>query len=207
MISNFDNDGSAQANEQASSSDLGFAALDNLKRDRFELLSAYMDGEVTALEKRQVEQWLVEDQNFRCLYGRLRQLRHGLKTMPVPTTSQVSIDETIEAVCKKVDRRPQVLLALVGTAITVLAASLVPPVRVQFANFLKEIPQPPAESLKIDLNTPVLGPESGIAPAALPQSTHVDGENNLELGVHQLVLPVDAATVAMPDGDRSSTAE
>ena len=30
-----------------------------VKRDRFELISAYLDGEVTAAERKQVEEWLV----------------------------------------------------------------------------------------------------------------------------------------------------
>jgi len=31
--------------------------MDMLKRDRFELLSAYLDGEVTAAQRQQVEDW------------------------------------------------------------------------------------------------------------------------------------------------------
>lgn len=36
----------------------------NLHRDRFELLSAYIDHEVTADERRQVEAWINEDPAF-----------------------------------------------------------------------------------------------------------------------------------------------
>jgi len=35
--------------------------MDMEKRDCFELLSAYLDGEVTATERRQVEEWLSTD--------------------------------------------------------------------------------------------------------------------------------------------------
>ncbi|NEQ95848.1 MAG: hypothetical protein F6K30_03800 [Cyanothece sp. SIO2G6] len=205
MISNFDNDGSSNTNDQSAANQRGFASLDNLKRDRFELLSAYMDGEVTALEKRQVEQWLVEDQNFRCLYGRLCKLRRGFKTMPVPVSSQISVDETIAAVCQKVDRRPQMILAAaVGTVITVLAASFVPPIRVQFANWLKEMPQPPAESLEINLNVPISTPES--LSSSEPQSAAMVPDTP-ELGIHSLGVTLDTPIVAIPDGDRPSTAE
>lgn len=202
MISNFDNDGASnQSNGQPASGEHGFAALDNLKRDRFELLSAYMDGEVTAFEKRQVEQWLVNDQDFRCLYSRLCKLRRGLKTMPVPASSQGSVDETIAAVSKKVDRRPKVVLALVGTAITVLAASLVPPVRVQFANFWKEIPQEPEESLKINLNTPYT---PLLAPPGIGDRPDTDVPHRpMDLGEHQLVVWLDAPMVAIPDSGQS----
>jgi anti-sigma factor RsiW len=47
MIDNFDGERSG-------------AALD----ERFELLSAYLDGEVTASERKQVEAWLATDRAF-----------------------------------------------------------------------------------------------------------------------------------------------
>ena len=39
------------------------------QRDRFELLSAYIDGEVTAAERGQIEQWLTTDPEVQCLYA------------------------------------------------------------------------------------------------------------------------------------------
>uniref|UniRef100_A0ACD5GTL5 Anti-sigma factor family protein n=1 Tax=Desertifilum tharense IPPAS B-1220 TaxID=1781255 RepID=A0ACD5GTL5_9CYAN len=50
---------SARWNARNPNSSMG--ALDMLKRDRFELLSAYLDGEVTASERQQVENWLDTD--------------------------------------------------------------------------------------------------------------------------------------------------
>jgi hypothetical protein len=47
--------------------------MDMVKRDRFELLSAYLDGEVTATERKQVEEWLANDASVQCLYARLSQ--------------------------------------------------------------------------------------------------------------------------------------
>lgn len=52
-------------------------AIDMVKRDRFELLSAYLDGELTAAERRQVEELLANDQAVKCLYVRLLKLRQG----------------------------------------------------------------------------------------------------------------------------------
>jgi len=43
--------------------------MDMLKRDRFELLSAYLDGEVTAAQRQQVEDWLGNDPEVQ-LYAR-----------------------------------------------------------------------------------------------------------------------------------------
>lgn len=58
--------------------------MDMVKRDRFELLSAYLDGEVTAAESRQVEEWLTNDISFQRLYHRLLKLRQGIQNCPVP---------------------------------------------------------------------------------------------------------------------------
>ena len=61
--------------------------LDATKRDRFELLSAYLDGEVTSEERQQVLCWLQHDENSRCLYNRLLALRQGMRSQACPTTS------------------------------------------------------------------------------------------------------------------------
>ncbi|MCE9548450.1 MAG: hypothetical protein K8T25_23495 [Planctomycetia bacterium] len=46
------------------------------------LLSAYLDGEVTAAEQQQIERLLVEDAGFRQLHDQLRALRHDLQSLP-----------------------------------------------------------------------------------------------------------------------------
>ncbi|MEH2043214.1 anti-sigma factor family protein [Nostoc sp.] len=71
--------------------------MDMVKRDRFELLSAYLDGEVTATERKQVEEWLANDASVQCLYARLLKLRQGLRTLPVPAAQQ-SPEETVQQV-------------------------------------------------------------------------------------------------------------
>jgi hypothetical protein len=47
-----------------------------------ELISAYLDGELTAEEQSQVEQALVEDARLRRMFEDLRALRNGLQSMP-----------------------------------------------------------------------------------------------------------------------------
>jgi hypothetical protein len=54
--------------------------LDVTKRDRFELLSAYLDGEVTPEERQIVLDWMECDPKARCLYDRLIRIRQGLRT-------------------------------------------------------------------------------------------------------------------------------
>lgn len=73
-------------------------------KDRFEMLSAYLDGEVTATERRQVEEWLTHDPAVRQLHARLLKLRQAFRVMPVPTPSE-PIEETIDHVLAKIDRR------------------------------------------------------------------------------------------------------
>jgi hypothetical protein len=84
--------------------------------DRFELLSAYLDGEVTAAERRQVEKWLVTDESVKCLYARLLKLRQGVRSMPVPT-SQHSPEVTFQQVWKRVSNRYRLGWMFGGAAI------------------------------------------------------------------------------------------
>lgn len=100
--------------------------LDMLKRDRFELLSAYLDSEVTAAERRQVEEWLSTDPAVQRLYARLLKLRQGFRMMPTPAPTQ-SVEQTMEQVFDRVDRRPKltVLLGGAGAAIAALFLGVV----------------------------------------------------------------------------------
>ncbi len=90
-------------------------AMDMVKRDRFELISAYLDGEVSATERKQVEEWLVNDQSAKTLYNRLLKLRQSLRTLPIPE-SQQPIEETVEKVLGKLQRRRLRLAGLFGGA-------------------------------------------------------------------------------------------
>lgn len=92
-----------------------------VQRDRFELLSAYLDGEVTATERRQVEEWLTADPSIQRLYSRLLKLRQGFQSLPVPTPQQ-SVQQTVEKVLERVERRPRLQLLWGGAAIAAAAA-------------------------------------------------------------------------------------
>lgn len=90
-------------------------AMDILKRDRFELLSAYLDGEVTAAERRLIEQWLDNEPEVQRLYVRLLKLRKGLRTLPVP--EQQPVEETIKQVTKRISRGYRQAIIYGGAAI------------------------------------------------------------------------------------------
>lgn len=101
---------SAHWNVRSSNSSMG--AMDMLKRDRFELLSAYLDGEVTASERQQVEKWLDTDPAIQGLYQRLLKLRQNFQGMPIPVSQPV--EQTVEQVFARLDRRPKRALILWG---------------------------------------------------------------------------------------------
>ncbi len=141
-------------------------AMDMLKRDRFELLSAYLDGEVTAAERKQVEEWLANDPESQRLYERLLKLRSSFQTIPVPA-AQKPVEQTIELVYQRVDRRSR-RRAVVwsGSAIAAMvlgAVSTVLPTRQLLQ--IAQSPHQEIEPLRVALNSPVVEiPKLGIAP-------------------------------------------
>ncbi|MBD2386530.1 anti-sigma factor family protein [Cylindrospermum sp. FACHB-282] len=98
--------------------------IDMVKRDRFELLSAYLDGEVTSAERRQVEEWLAKDASVQCLYARLLKLRQSLRTMPVPPPQQ-SPETIFQQVWVRLRRRSQLAWMFGGAAIAACAIGAV----------------------------------------------------------------------------------
>lgn len=96
--------------------------LNAVQRDRFELLSAYLDGEVTATERKQVEEWLATDASMQQLHHRLLKLRQGFRSLPTPAPVQ-SVEKTVDQVLAKIDQRPK--LRLVWGGATAIAAMFV----------------------------------------------------------------------------------
>ncbi|MBR8838189.1 MAG: transcriptional regulator [Stigonema ocellatum SAG 48.90 = DSM 106950] len=92
------------------------SAMDMVKRDRFELLSAYLDGEVTAPERRLVEEWLANDPTVQHLYTRLLKLRQGLRSLPVPQPQQ-PVAETVQQVLARSRRRTRIAWVYGGAAV------------------------------------------------------------------------------------------
>lgn len=94
--------------------------FDMEKRDRFELLSAYLDGEVSADERRQVQAWLDHDPDVQQLYARLLNLRQGMRSIPVPQSSR-PVEETVQRVLTRIKRRSRVTALFGGAAIAACA--------------------------------------------------------------------------------------
>ena len=86
--------------------------------DDFELLSAYIDRELSPLETKQVQTRLDADPEFKKLYTQLRNLQSQLNHSVAPS-SEKSVDEITAGVFRSIDRtrRRRHKLAWGGTAI------------------------------------------------------------------------------------------
>ncbi|HEY9859962.1 MAG TPA: zf-HC2 domain-containing protein [Candidatus Obscuribacterales bacterium] len=162
-------------------------AVSMLQRDRFELLSAYLDGEVTAAERKQVEEWLATDPVIKRLYTRLLELRQGLQSMPVPAASQ-SVEQTVDAVFKRVNRRPKQILLWGGAAVAALFVGAVSGFLPGSDAFRPQFAQSPIEG-------------SGAAQnAQVPSSASSVNSDALMIALDQPVVEIPKAPVSMPAG-------
>ncbi|NEP48433.1 MAG: Fis family transcriptional regulator [Moorea sp. SIO3C2] len=157
--------------------------MDSLKRDSFQLISAYVDGEVTSAERSEVQQLLATDPDAKRLYNRLVMLRQAFRTMPVPPTEQPA-QELAQQVFSKIDRRRNRRKFVWGGA--TLAAMFVGAVSMIVPNGsspqLKIAEQ--TEPLRIAVNRPLL--EIPKAPVSSPRPSGLTPEvngnvNNLNL--------------------------
>lgn len=90
------------------------------KLERFELLSAYLDGEVTVEERRQVQEWLDTDPKLKETYLKLLRLQQGIPQITPPNPS-ISATQLSERVFSQLDREQRRLRILIGGG---LAAAL-----------------------------------------------------------------------------------
>lgn len=143
--------------------------MDSLQRDRFELLSAYIDGEVTASERRQVQELLATNTEMQHLYARLMHLRQGFQKIPVPP-AQAKPDQVAQQVFARIDRRrTRKTLIWGGTAIAALFVSAVSGILAENRSWVPQFAQAPQqqvapEPLMIALNRPIIEiPKAAVA--------------------------------------------
>jgi anti-sigma factor RsiW len=158
MIDNFDGEQSG-------------AVLD----ERFELLSAYLDGEVTPTERKQVEALLANDAAFQNKYRQLQKMQHAFPRMAVPSSQ--SAEALSAGVFGKLDRQRNRKLGWIGGG--AIAATLVAAVtglgglfgdnpQLQYAANKANIPAP----MMVALNDPILAiPARGEQVIELPMSS------------------------------------
>lgn len=157
-----------------------------MMRDRFELLSAYLDGEVTATERRQVEEWLTNDPTTKRLYSRLLMMQQSFQAMPVPAAEQ-SAQELATKVLQRVERKPKQTWILGGSAIAALLVAVVSGVgggRQLFAPQFARSPVPAeSDGLMMALNEPLV---------------EMVNPNDLMLGVNAPIMDIPKVDVATP---------
>ncbi len=145
--------------------------MDSQQRDRFELLSAFIDGEVTAAERKQVQQLLATDPQMQRLHSRLITLRQELQHLPVPAPTATA-QETAQQVFSRIDRRRMRNTLVWGgaavAAVFVSALSGIFPGSQSFSPQLAQSPKQEAapEPLMIAVNRPII--EISKAPVAAP---------------------------------------
>ncbi|MDP8966025.1 MAG: transcriptional regulator [Cyanobacteriota bacterium] len=157
-----------------------------MMRDRFELLSAYLDGEVTAVERRQVEDWLTNDPTTKRLYSRLLRMQQSFQAMPVPAAEQ-SAQELATKVLQRVERKPKQTWIWGGGAIAALLIAVVSGVggdRQLFAPQFARSPVPSeSDGLIMALNEPLV---------------EIVNPNDLMLGVNAPIMDIPKVGVATP---------
>ncbi len=148
--------------------------------DRFEMLSAYLDGEVTAAERRQVEDWLTNDPATKALYSRLLGMQHSFQLMPVPASEQ-SAQELAAKVLQRVERKPKRMIVWGGCAIAALFVAVVSGIGSR--QFAPQFAQSGSDDLMVALNEPLV---------------EIINPNDLMLGVNVPVVEIPKSSVAIP---------
>ena len=143
--------------------------------ERFELLSAYLDGEVTPTERQQVEAWLANDLAFQHQYRQMQQMQHAFPRMTVPSSQ--SAEALSAGVFAKLDRQRNRKLAWIGggaiastlvAAVTGLGGLFGDNPQLQYAANKANIPAP----MMVALNDPILAiPAKGEQVIELPMSS------------------------------------
>ena len=130
--------------------------MNMLKSDYFQLLSAYLDDQVTTAERRQVEDWLANDPEIQRLYTQLLKLHQGFQTLPPPPEEPVEL--MLKQVFSRLDRSSPRAMVWVGAAIAVLVGTLLSIPKTQSTQ-IATLPASTAVSTKplmVILNTPVV---------------------------------------------------
>ena len=135
---------------------------DDQEQERYQLLSAYLDGEVTVDERRQVQEWLDNDSAFQQQYIKLLQLKQAIPRIPIPQ-GEILPEELSERVLAKIDRqRIRRLVLCSGMVLTTVATGLFSSLflgkdtsLLQRAKAPISAPQVEADPLMIALNQPM----------------------------------------------------
>lgn len=149
--------------------------------DPFELLSAYIDNEVTPTERQQVQQWLDNDPEIKRLYLQLLNLQSGIQGLSVPSPPAITSDKLSENVFATIDKTRNrkkrliwgggaVAATIIATISGLLPGSNSPSLRLA-DSVNQETPQEPV-LVAVTLNQPAIK----IPKAAVASSTFIETE-------------------------------
>jgi anti-sigma factor RsiW len=147
----------------------------DLLDERFELLSAYLDGEVTVSERQQVKNLLATDPVFQNQYRQMQQMHQGFNRISVPSSQ--SAEALATGVFAKLDQHRNRKLAWIGGG--AIAATLVATLsglgglfgdRTPQLQFAENKANTPA-ALMVALNDPILAIPTKSEQIELPMSS------------------------------------
>lgn len=127
----------------------------------FELLSAYLDGEVTAQQREEVTHLLATNPEAQELYSRLLSLRHELNNLPVTITPSKPLCDAVFAKIDQQNRQRRVYLwrggAIATVALTTIFGVITGGNRNPILQMAQETsPNVTEENLVIALNEPII---------------------------------------------------
>lgn len=129
--------------------------------DYFELLSAYIDGELSTVEKAQVQHWLDHDPNIKRLYTQLLALQENMQHSVAPPSNR-SVAEITTEVFRSVDdrrrRRKLVWSGAIAASILATLSGLIPSLNSQLRTASKQAPlnESSAVMLAVAVNKPAI---------------------------------------------------
>ena len=143
--------------------------LSELPTDCFELLSSYIDGELSAAEKSQVQQWLDQDPQIKKLYTQLLKLQGNMQRS-MATPCDKSTAQITAGVFQSINhRRRQRKFVWCGSAIsaTIVATltGIIPgfnPLKLQIANQPHPQEAAPTVMLAVAVDKPAINIPKGI---------------------------------------------
>jgi len=150
--------------------------------DCFELLSAYIDGEATAAERKQVQQLLDNDPEIKKLYLQLLKLQGGMQNLAAPIAQDISSDLLSQQVFAQVDRsrnRQKLVLwggGLLATGIIAAISGIIPGANspsIKLAESTVEKTISPPVMVALTLNEPTI-----TIPKAAISAFPIDMESN-----------------------------
>lgn len=155
--------------------------IDVTKRDRFELLSAYLDGEVTPEERQMVLDWMKSDPKAKGLYNRLIRLRQGFREGG--HSPCYDADATVSRVFQCLNYRMQ-LVGMAGFGVFVLGVlSVLSGSAGHHQSIWRMVSNPQAEYLEIALDQPAFPIPKAPTAAATLEGANIDNQG---------VLPIDS---------------